>query len=138
MHTHRGTAGTVIAINAQTVATTGTVYSDWYDASSGESYNVWPTLSGTGTPDVNLFFDISPLSAKTLSTSSTTVSYIAHKLADAMGATEGALLGPYNAANNADNKTYMDYPFLAWRIRLVGDGSNPSDTVVTVYVTRFN
>ena len=138
MHTHRGTAGTFKAIDAETVATTGTVYGDWFDCSSGESYNVWPTLSGTGTPDVNLFFDISPLSKANLSDSSTTASYVAHKLADAMGATEGALLGPNNASNNADNKTYIDYPFLSGRIRLVGDGSNPADTVVTVYVTRFN
>ena len=138
MHTHRGTAGTSLEIDAKTVNATSTVYGAWFDCSSGESYNVWPTLSGTGTPDVNLFFDISPFSKATLSDSSSTAYYIAHKLADAMGATEGALLGPYNAANNADNKTYLDYPFLSGRIRLVGDGSNPADTVVTVYVTRFN
>jgi len=137
MHTHRGTAGTYTAFSATAVASTGTANGDWQDAKSGESYNIFCTLASTGTPDINLFFDFSPLSKETLTSSSTTASYASVKLIDAL-ATKTVLQGPYNAAANADNKTYMDYPFLSWRLRAVGDGSNPADTTITAYVVRFN
>ena len=133
----RGIAGTWHALDDETVASTATVNSDWKDCSSGEAFSVWATLASTGTPDVNIFVHMSPFFASTLDSSTTTASYVAHKMVDAL-ATKTALQGPYHANNNADNKVHLDYPFRSYRISVTGDGSNPSDTSVNVWVTEFN
>lgn len=138
----RGGAGVIHVLDDQTVNATATVNSTnggyFFEGSSGESFSVWATVvSATGTPDVNIFIDISPLTEKIAYNSTDTSLYVPHKMVDAL-ATETAMQGPYHANNNADNKVHLDYPFCQWRIRVVGDGANPADTVVNVWVCQFN
>ena len=138
---NKGTAATQLVLSAATVNATATVYSSnggyWFDARSGESFNVWATLASTGTPDVNIYIDISPFTADLAYNSTDTSKYASIKLVDAL-ATKTALQGPWNAQNNADSSKAIDYPFCKYRIRVVGDGANPADTAVSVWVTSFN
>ena len=138
-------AGTRKIIDGVTCNATATVYSkslqdnpaqatnSWIDASYGEAFSVWVNVSSaTGTGNVTVYADLSPLSPKghgMAYDATTTQYYTAFTLGTV---TSDNVLAMFSAADLG--KYNLDYPFVSMRIRVTGTGSNPTDTVVTAYL----
>ena len=129
-----GVVGTIVAIDAETVAETATVASDWIGATSGFAFTIfYKQNSAGGTPSVSVIVEVSPYQAKYLNDlvaagTDTVAYYVAATLASTV-TTENTIIRYTNSI--------LDSPFQSIRVKVTGDGSNPTDTVATVMISRF-
>lgn len=134
-------AGTRKIIDGQTCNATATIYSlvpeedlaqstnSWIRCGAGESFTVWVSgVSSGGTINVDVYIDISPLNESIAYNSSDTTKYYAVKCTSAAALATDSTLTPYYPDE-------LDYPFCKYRVRVVGTASNPSDSIITAYVT---
>ncbi len=134
-------AGTRKVINGVTCNATATVYSlvpeedlsqttnSWIRCGAGESFTIWVSgVSATGTVNVNVYVDISPLNESIAYNSADATKYYAVTCTSGGVLATDSTLTPYYPDE-------LDYPFCKYRIRVVGTGSNPTDSVITAYVT---
>ena len=133
-------AGTRKVIDGVTCNATATVYSlvpeddltqatnSWIRVGAGESFAVWVYgVSATGTVNVNVYADISPLSTSIAYASSDATKYVTVTLTSSAIAADPTLYR-YTPSD-------FDYPFAKMRLRVVGSGSNPTDSVIHAWVT---
>lgn len=134
-------SGSKKVINGVLCNATATIYSlvpeedltqptnSWMDVRPGESFSIW--VGGTsvaGTININVYADISPLSESIAYDSADTMKYVTvHLTSGGVIAADGALY--------RYKPTDFDYPFCKMRLRVIGSGSNPADSLITAYVT---
>ena len=131
-------------IDGATCNATATVYSlvtednpfkatnSWIDTSLQEAFSLWVNVaSATGTGNVTVYADVSPLTPQEHAmayTATSTQYYKSFTLGTII--TDNALA--MYTTNDLVDIVYT--PFRSMRIRVVGTASNPTDTVVDAYL----
>jgi hypothetical protein len=131
-----GIADTVKAINAQTVLHSVTKASDWIDCTSGFSFTIWALLSSAaGSPNFSFYVEVSPFSAQYLNdlvaSGTDTAAYYLQASALATGVTTENTILRYTS-------TALDTPFLSLRVKATAAAGSNDDSVVSMFVTKFN
>jgi len=131
-----GIADITKAINAETVLHSATKASAWIDCTSGLSFTIWALLSSVaGSPNFSFYVEVSPFSAKYLNdlvaAGTDSVAYYVQASALATGVTTENTMLRYTS-------TFLDTPFLSLRVKAVAAVGSNDDSVVSVFVTKFN